>query len=109
MADNIEIDDIVIEVPSINIYINEVNLDPATSIGQKYVFEKLSFTGNIDGTNKIFTITEAYVGNVQVKYQGSDLAKDDPTGYTKTGNDIETFMAPLPGDVIEIWGNKQST
>jgi len=100
---------IVIDVKQIAVYLNESDLDPATSIGQSLIYRSLDIIGDLDGSNKDFEINEAYTGEPDVIYNGRILVRNHSKGYTRTGNIVTLWEAPLVDNSVVIKANVLST
>lgn len=116
-------EEINIEIFDVVIYINESNLPPASAIpievdptvpqivkdivqddidNWNKTWKRIPFTGAVDGTNNIFTITTLPTGDIDVKAEGVSIIENNPFGYTKLGAVLTLVNAPT---TLEIWAN----
>lgn len=73
------------------------------------LWQKLSYTGVKNSSNKVFIVTDAHDGDVAIYCRGVLLEKDNNYGYTSSGNThtlAADLDAPEPTDAFSIWGNK---
>jgi hypothetical protein len=65
-------------------------------------WSKLSYVGFVDGINTGFTISDTFVGNVDIIQDGGSLKLGDVDGYTISVNVVTCAHPPR---TLDIWGN----
>ncbi len=63
----------------------------------------LAFTPDVDGTERVFIVSDGFSGDLSPIADGIALKKDDANGYTQSGNTITITNPPI---TLDIWGNK---